>query len=45
MRETFPERPFRLFEVDMRTPDDHADAQDADAERRRGQDRRALERA
>lgn len=44
MREAFPDRPFRLFEVDMRTPDDHAD-QEAEAERRRGQDRRALERA
>ncbi|HEX6975634.1 MAG TPA: metallophosphoesterase [Vicinamibacterales bacterium] len=52
MREAFPDRPFRLFEVDMRTPDDHADEQeaeaqrrqDAEAERRRG-DRRAVERA
>jgi len=42
MRETFPEQPFRLFEVDVRTPDDRADAGDID---RRHQDRRALERA
>jgi Icc-related predicted phosphoesterase len=45
MRETFPDRPFRVFEVDLRTPDDHADAQDAEAERRRGPERRAVERA
>lgn len=45
MRETFPDRPFRLFDVDLRTPDDHADAQDAEAERRHGHDRRAMERA
>jgi Icc-related predicted phosphoesterase len=35
MRETFPERPFRLFEVDMKASDD---------ERRIGGDRRAFER-
>lgn len=44
MRETFPDQPFRLFEVDARTPDDREDAQDAEADRRRGQGRRALER-
>jgi Icc-related predicted phosphoesterase len=45
MRETFPQQPFRLLEVDMRSPDDHADAQEGDAERRHGHDRRTFERA
>ena len=38
MRELFPDRPFRIVEIDMRTADQSA-------ERRRGEDRRHLERA
>jgi Icc-related predicted phosphoesterase len=41
MRETFPEQPFRLFEVDVRKPE----TPDNDANRRTGHERRALERA
>jgi hypothetical protein len=35
MRETFPERPFRVFEIDMTAADD---------DRRSGGERRSLER-
>ena len=41
MRETFPEHPFRLFEVDVRKPE----PPDIDGNRRTGQERRSLERA
>ncbi|MGZ8255862.1 MAG: hypothetical protein ACXWVT_13495 [Burkholderiaceae bacterium] len=41
MRETFPEQPFRLFEVDVRKPE----TPDNDANQRTGHERRALERA
>ncbi|HJR59362.1 MAG TPA: metallophosphoesterase [Vicinamibacterales bacterium] len=40
MRELFPDRPFRLIDVDMRPADAHAET----PERRAGSDRRALDR-
>lgn len=41
MREVFPEQPFRLFEVDVRKPEEAV----SDTNRRTGHERRTLERA
>jgi hypothetical protein len=40
MREIFPDRPFRLVDVDVRSADPAADA----ADRRAGRERRSIER-